>query len=196
MPLEISSRSESVNASLERRRAAGRIGESHAGCHLEIIRRRRLAKRSPNRLQRLPPVPAIPQLRFLRRSETSTICLAHHHTLRLFSPRLKCCVDRLRPPAETDIPQGRLLTDAVEKVFSGRRAKVRLSWRPLSCQARHRVAAPSSRRRLGRCAARFIRSQVLALFFGIGLLLSLSVLTLDQNIPGGWCRDVLARSFL
>src|SRR5664280_1458733 len=56
-------------------------------CHLAINRRRRLAKRPPNRFERLPPLPAIPQLRFLGRSETSTISLPHRQTLHLFRLR-------------------------------------------------------------------------------------------------------------
>ncbi len=47
----------------------------------------RLTERSPNRLQRLPSLPVIPQLRLLCRSETSTKSLTDHQTPHLLRLR-------------------------------------------------------------------------------------------------------------
>ena len=51
--------------------------------YLKINRRRLFAKRTADRLQRLTALPAIPQFRFLCRSETSTKYSNHSNTLHL-----------------------------------------------------------------------------------------------------------------
>ena len=51
--------------------------------NMGINRRRRLAKRSTDTLQRLAALPPVPQLRLLRRSKTSTISWTHHNTVHL-----------------------------------------------------------------------------------------------------------------
>src|SRR5271165_4354786 len=56
-----------------------------------------LPKRSADPLQRLPTLPAVPQLLLLDRCKTSTKSRFHRNTPSLVA-KTKCCVDRLRPP--------------------------------------------------------------------------------------------------
>src|SRR5262245_57738020 len=57
--------------------------------HLKINRRRRLAKCSPNRLQRLPTPPALPQLRLRHRIKTSNISPLHRiHSISPFQDKV------------------------------------------------------------------------------------------------------------
>src|SRR5271165_7023549 len=60
-----------------------------------------LPKRSADPLQRLPTLPAVPQLLLLDRCKTSTKSRFHRNTPSLVA-KTKCCVDRLRPPPDND----------------------------------------------------------------------------------------------
>ena len=66
--------------------------------HLITNRRRGLTKSPPNCFERLTALPAIPQLRLLCGRKTSTKSPIHRHTPS-FPSKIKCCVDRLRPPS-------------------------------------------------------------------------------------------------
>ncbi len=54
----------------------------------------------PQKMQWNAALPPIPQLRFLCRSKSSMKSLTHQSALHL-SFKIKCCVDRLRPPWES-----------------------------------------------------------------------------------------------
>jgi len=80
---------------------------------MAINRRRRLAKRPTDRLQRLPMLPAIPKLRLLRRCKSTSYLSSHRNFLHLF-PRLRCCVDPLRSPLQSGRDSGDELFSAFD----------------------------------------------------------------------------------